>query len=178
MTAKLPSKPGFSKSGPALTSPVGLELFFPKCSSCWGNRQGGSPQKPLFCRVLVAPLRGEHFPSLGAAEGGLAAGGWLMGRPRPAAHNLSSNSTNHGRCLLRGHGLSGSALKGGCPRWLVVKNLPADAGAASSIPGSRRSPRGGNGSPLQYSCLEACGQTLGQRSLVGCRPQGHKESDT
>ena len=40
---------------------------------------------------------------------------------------------------------------------LVVKNLPADEGDtrdASSIPGSGRSPREGNGNPLQYSCLE------------------------
>ena len=39
----------------------------------------------------------------------------------------------------------------------MVKNLPADAGDAGDvrlIPGSRRTPRGGNGNPLQYSCLE------------------------
>ena len=37
---------------------------------------------------------------------------------------------------------------------LVVKNLPANAGDAGSIPGSRRSPGGGHGYPLQYTCLE------------------------
>ena len=40
---------------------------------------------------------------------------------------------------------------------LVVKNLPANAGDiknAGSIPGLGRSPRGGHGNPLQYSCLE------------------------
>ena len=40
---------------------------------------------------------------------------------------------------------------------LVVKDLPASAGDArdvGSIPGSGRSPGEGNGSPLQYSCLE------------------------
>ena len=37
----------------------------------------------------------------------------------------------------------------------MVKNLPADAGAAgaSLIPGLGRSPGGGNGNPLKYSCL-------------------------
>ena len=38
----------------------------------------------------------------------------------------------------------------------VVKNLPADvvdARNAGSIPGSGRSPGGGNGNPLQYPCL-------------------------
>ena len=40
---------------------------------------------------------------------------------------------------------------------LVVKNLPANAGDirdTDSAPGSGRSPGGGHGSPLQYSCLE------------------------
>ena len=36
----------------------------------------------------------------------------------------------------------------------MVKNLPANAGDADSIPGSGRSPGGGNGNPLQYSYLE------------------------
>ena len=39
----------------------------------------------------------------------------------------------------------------------MVKNLPSNAGTsrvASSIPGLGRSPGGGNGNPLQYSCLE------------------------
>ena len=40
---------------------------------------------------------------------------------------------------------------------LVVKNLPdnaEDVGDAGLIPGSGRSPGEGNGTPLQYSCLE------------------------
>ena len=37
---------------------------------------------------------------------------------------------------------------------LVVKNPPANAGDAGSIPGSGSSPGEGNGNPLQYSCLE------------------------
>ena len=39
----------------------------------------------------------------------------------------------------------------------MVKNPPVNAGDArdmGSIPGSGRSPGGGNCSPLQYSCLE------------------------
>ena len=38
-----------------------------------------------------------------------------------------------------------------------IKNLPASAGEVRdvcSIPGSGRSPGGGHGNPLQYSCLE------------------------
>ena len=40
---------------------------------------------------------------------------------------------------------------------LVVKNLPAHAGDirdVGSVPGLGRSPGGGHGNPLQYSCLE------------------------
>ena len=39
----------------------------------------------------------------------------------------------------------------------MVKNPPAntgDAGDMSSIPGVERSPGGGHGNPLEYSCLE------------------------
>ena len=36
----------------------------------------------------------------------------------------------------------------------VVENPSGIAGYAGSIPGSGRSPGGGNGNPLQYSCLE------------------------
>ena len=39
----------------------------------------------------------------------------------------------------------------------MVKNPPANAGDIrdlNSIPGLGRSPGGGNGNPLQYSCLE------------------------
>ena len=35
----------------------------------------------------------------------------------------------------------------------MVKNLPANAGDAGSIPGSGRSPGEGNGNLHQYSCL-------------------------
>ena len=52
-------------------------------------------------------------------------------------------------CTLTKHlGLSGGS---------VIKNPPANSGdarVADSIPGSGRSPRGGNGHPFQYSCLE------------------------
>ena len=40
------------------------------------------------------------------------------------------------------------------PVALVVNNLPANAGDTGSIPGSGRAFGGGNGYPLQYSCLE------------------------
>ena len=45
----------------------------------------------------------------------------------------------------------------GFPYGSVVKNTPANVGAAGDvglIPQSGRSPGGGNGNPLPYSCLE------------------------
>ena len=74
---------------------------------------------------------------------------------------------------------SGKCDGGSCPRWalwgtssgfipvdrtriwswasqvaLVVKNTPANAGDMGTILGLERSPGGGNGNPLHYSCLE------------------------
>ena len=45
----------------------------------------------------------------------------------------------------------------GLPQWLSGKESACTTGAtglAGSIPGSGRSPGGGHGNPLQYSCLE------------------------
>ena len=42
----------------------------------------------------------------------------------------------------------------GFPNGSVVKNIPAKAGDKGLIPGLGRSPGGGNGTQLQYSCLE------------------------
>ena len=56
---------------------------------------------------------------------------------------------------------------------LMVKNLNAKAGdirVTGLILGSERSPGGGHGNPLQYSCLES----HGQRSLAGYSPWSHK----
>ena len=54
----------------------------------------------------------------------------------------------------------------------MVKNLPVNAGDTGSIPGLGRSPGGGHGNPLQYSCL---GKSHGQRSLKGFSQYGLKE---
>ena len=62
----------------------------------------------------------------------------------------------------------------GC-RQSTGKEFTCNAGDPSLIPESERSPGEGIGYPLHYSCLE---HPHGQRSLVGCSPWGHKESDT
>ena len=60
----------------------------------------------------------------------------------------------------------------------VVKNLPTNAGDTRDtglIPGLGRPPGGGNGNPLQYSCL---GNPMDRGVLQATvSPQGHKELD-
>ena len=63
----------------------------------------------------------------------------------------------------------------GFPRGSDGKKSTCNVGDLGLIPGLGRSLGGGNGNPLQHSCLE---NPHGQRSLVGYRPWGHKESDT
>ena len=64
----------------------------------------------------------------------------------------------------------------GFPGGSAGKESARNAAARDSIPGLESSPGGGNGNPLQYSCLE---NPCGQRSLGGySRTQGRKGSDT
>ena len=59
---------------------------------------------------------------------------------------------------------------------LVVRNLPANAGDirdVGSIPGLGRSPGGGNGSPLQCSCLENPRDGGGAWGAMGSHRVGH-----
>ena len=76
-------------------------------------------------------------------------------------HNcLEKNNTailkepiNHNLCL----DLDSSRSQSASQVALVVKNSPANAGHTrdlGSIPGLGRSPGGGHGNPLRYSCLE------------------------
>ena len=55
------------------------------------------------------------------------------------------------------------------------KESACNAGDLGLISGLGRSPRGGHGNPLWYSCLE---NLHGQRSLVCCSSWGCKELDT
>ena len=61
----------------------------------------------------------------------------------------------------------------GFPGGSVSKESACNAGHLGSIPGLGRSPGGGNGNPLQYSCLE---NPHGERSLMVYSSWGHKES--
>ena len=63
----------------------------------------------------------------------------------------------------------------GLPGGSVGKESACSVGDPGSTPGLGRSPGGGHGNPLQYSCLE---NPQGHRSLVGCSPWSFKESDS
>ena len=56
----------------------------------------------------------------------------------------------------------------------TVKESACNAEDLAWIPGLGRSPGGGHGNSLQYSCLE---NPHGQRSLAGYGPWGRKEPD-
>ena len=58
---------------------------------------------------------------------------------------------------------------------LTIKNLPANAGDAGSVPGLGRSSGGGNDNQLQYSCLR---NLIDRGSLAGYSPWGHKRLNT
>ena len=55
----------------------------------------------------------------------------------------------------------------------MVKNAPAKARGESSIPGSGRSPAGGNGNLLQHSCL---GNSMDRESWQAIESMGSQNS--
>ena len=62
----------------------------------------------------------------------------------------------------------------GFPGGLDGKESACNVGDLGSIAGLGRSPGGGHGNPLQYSCLE---NPRGQRILAGYSPGSGKELD-
>ena len=72
-------------------------------------------------------------------------------------------------------GLSLTLLLMSFPGGSDGKESACNTGNLGSIPELGRSPGGGHGNPLQYTCLE---NPHGQRNLVGYSPWGRKDSDT
>ena len=118
--------------------------------------------------------------------GGPRPSGSLPGPSPPSStHSIpcSSDSTNQFPLLAKTvvwgkHCLEtkvNSRNLGGFPGGSDGKESACHSGDLGSIPGSGRSPGGGPGNPLQYSCLE---NPHGQRSLAGSSLRSHRESDT
>ena len=83
---------------------------------------------------------------------------------------------SHSEVLGR-HKVGGVHYTEGFPGGSVVKNLPVnagDTGDAGSILELRRCPGGGNGNPLQYSCL---GNPM-DRGAWQLQSMGSQETDT
>ena len=68
-----------------------------------------------------------------------------------------------------------TAVFWGFPEGSDGKESTCNVGDLDSVPGLGRSPGGRHGNPFQYSCLE---NPLGQTSLVGSSPWGHRKSYT
>ena len=67
--------------------------------------------------------------------------------------NINMHPTSYAKILIKGY----YRCLLGSPGGTMVKISPANAGDIrdmGSVPGLRRSPGGGHGNPLQYSCLE------------------------
>ena len=114
------------------------------------------------------PANAEDVRDAGSIPGwGRSHGG---GHGRLLQYSCLEHPTDRGAWRATVHGvaksrtrLSNNTSSGGS----VVKHMPIHAGHAGSDPGLGRSPGGGNGNPLQYSCLE---NPHGQGSLVGYSP--------
>ena len=65
----------------------------------------------------------------------------------------------------------------GFPGGLVGKESTCNEGDLGEIPGLGRSPEGGNGNPLQYSCLEnLMDRELGELRSKGPQRVGHNSA--
>ena len=80
-----------------------------------------------------------------------------------------------GYLIRRADSIEKTLMLEGFPGGSDVKESTCSTRDLGLIPGLGRSPEGGPGNTLQYSCLE---NPHGQRSLVGYSPWGRKESDT
>ena len=85
---------------------------------------------------------------------------------RLAQPSVMFNVTAAGRAVSSGKDLPGGA---------VVKNPPVNTGDRSLIPGLGRAPGGGNGNPLQDSCL---GNPMEKGAWQAAVQEVAKESDT
>ena len=78
------------------------------------------------------------------------------------------------RCLEEEPEGFGLATRLGFPGDLVGKESTCNAGDLISIPGLGRSPGGGHGNPLQYSCLEnSMDREAWQDTVHGSQRVGH-----
>ena len=125
------------------------------------------PSSLQSCQTLYDPM--DYSPPVSSAHGILQARilEWVAMSSRESSQPRDRTYLSCTSCIAGGfvtaEPLTGEAcIPPVCIKWasqvvLVVKNPPANTGDLrnlDSISGSGRSPGGGHGSPLQYSCLE------------------------
>ena len=120
-------EPGGLQSMGSLESDTTEQLHFHFSLSCIGEGNGN----PLQCSCLENPRDG----------GAWQAAGYGVAQSRTRLKRLSSSS-------------SSSSSKQGFPCGPDGKETVRNVEALGSISGWGRSPRGGQGNPFQYSCLE------------------------
>ena len=160
--------PNRISKGELIYQPITLKKGFP----------GGSDDKEPTCNVGDL----SSIPGLGRSPGG--------GHGNALQYSCLKNP--QGQRSLAGYSPWGSKeldtgeqwspaqqrLRRASPVALVVKSLPANAGGirdSGSIPGSRKSPGGGHGNPLQHSYLE---NPMDRGAWWDYSSWGHKKSDT
>ena len=86
-----------------------------------------------------------------------SARGWSSQKPQQEAKALNVVEVHRRHLTCSKNYVITYGSKGASPVTLVVKNPPANAGDTRDVglmPGLGRSPAGGPGNPLRYSCLE------------------------
>ena len=138
--ARLPgSKPSFQCGGQLMEEPVILHGLF-------SARSGFEPASSTPHRLLLRAARPSSAALRSCSPGLPPCASVLSGKQiRPHTHSLSGPIS-----------LGVQDSSGASQMELMVKNLPGNAGDVRDgglLPGSGRSPGGGNGNPLQYSGL-------------------------
>ena len=137
-------------------------------------RQHSAPCGPFTCRLLrLARTVDSSFPRGLSLGQHMAGSGMTTPQPGPGIREAFPGGT--------GQAAGGStSLQVEVLRTTVTttrasgKEPPANEGDIKDA-GSGRSPGGGHGNPLQYSCPE---NPQGRRSLAGHTPWSRKDSDT
>ena len=149
--------------------------------------RAGRLRAPLLCthsgQVRYPCGRQASLSPRGAEQHGGVPRACELSAHRMAGRNLDRNSLRHSPCPQwdgwrrggAGHHLRLRAvLWSGFPASSKGKLSPRNVGDPGLIPGLRRSPREGNGNPLQYSCLE---NSMDGGAWQGYSPWGCKELD-
>ena len=139
-----------------------------QCCSPPGSSAHGISQARLLVQVAIPFFRNLPYPGIEPRSPALQLDSLPSEAPLQAFYTLFYIKGSEKFCNKTKYWF----LFLGFPGGLVSKESICSVGDLGLIPGLGRSPGGGHGNPLQYSCLE---NLHGKRTLEGCSPCGHKE---